>query len=137
MLVEYQTQKLQLVSKIESINLIEKLVDEIRDEYHIAEDSYGNMLVAITEAVTNAIYHGNKANPELKVNISYELRNNKVAFVISDEGIGFDYYNLPDPTAPENLERPCGRGIYLMRHLSDQLIFADNGRTVELYFQVN
>ncbi len=51
------------------------------------------------------------------------------------EGVGFDFYNLPDPTAPENIEKPTGRGIFLMKHLSDQLIFSDNGRTIEMHFR--
>ena len=87
--------------------------------------------------MTNAIYHGNKSDPNKKVSIQYQLKNNNLSFVVADEGPGFDYYNLPDPTAPENLEKECGRGIFLMKHLTDQLIFADNGRVVELNFKIS
>jgi serine/threonine-protein kinase RsbW len=93
------------------------------------------MLVAVTEAVNNAMQHGNKYDPDKKVNIAYEVDSEQIAFTISDEGHGFDYLNLPDPTDPENLEKPTGRGVFLMKHLADQIIFSENGRVVELYFK--
>ena len=128
--------ELELKSQPESLGQVEKIIDDLRATYDVSEDMFGNMLVAVTEAVTNAIYHGNKSDPAKKVNIQYQLKNNNLSFVIADEGAGFDYYNLPDPTAPENLEKECGRGIFLMKHLTDQLIFADNGRVVELNFKM-
>ncbi len=128
---------MQIVSQPESINLIEKVIDDIRTEFDVREECYGNMLVAVTEAVNNAIQHGNKYDPMKMVNISYEIDNERIAFVISDEGTGFDYYNLPDPTAPENLEKPTGRGVFLMKHLADQIIFSDQGKVVELYFNMH
>ena len=129
--------ELKLNSRPESLGEVEKIIDDLRATYDVSEDMFGNMLVAITEAVTNAIYHGNKSDPQKKVSIQYQLKNNNLSFVIADEGPGFDYYNLPDPTAPENLEKECGRGIFLMKHLTDQLIFADNGRVVELNFKIS
>lgn len=128
-------QTIQIESKPESIHIIERLVDDLKGEYNIHEDAYGNILVAVTEAVNNAIQHGNKYNPNLKVKISYEVESDTISFVITDQGKGFDYYNLPDPTAPENLEKPTGRGVFLMKHLTDQIIFSHNGSSVELFFK--
>ena len=128
-------QTIQIESKPESIHIIERLVDDLKGEHNIHEDAYGNILVAVTEAVNNAIQHGNKYNPNLKVKISYEVENDTISFVITDQGKGFDYYNLPDPTAPENLEKPTGRGVFLMKHLADQIIFSNNGSSVELFFK--
>jgi serine/threonine-protein kinase RsbW len=130
--------EMTLLSSVpESINTVENLIESIKNEHNVCDDSYGNMLVAITEAVNNAIYHGNKGNPDKQVKISYLLDNDKIAFYIADEGSGFDYFNIPDPTAPENIDKPNGRGIFLMKQLADQLIFSDNGKTVELYFKIN
>ena len=129
--------ELELKSQPESLGQVEKIIDNLRVTYDVSEDMFGNMLVAITEAVTNAIYHGNKSDPAKSVHIQYQIKNNNLSFVVADEGPGFDYYNLPDPTAPENLEKECGRGIFLMKHLTDQLIFADNGRVVELNFKIS
>lgn len=129
--------KMQIVSQPESINLVEKLIDEIKNDNNIHEECYGNMLVAVTEAVNNAIQHGNKYDPDKMVHIAYEIESDQVSFTISDEGTGFDYMNLPDPTDPENLEKPTGRGVFLMKHLADQIIFSENGRVVELYFKTS
>ncbi|QQR95911.1 MAG: ATP-binding protein [Bacteroidota bacterium] len=128
-------QTIQIESKPESIHIIERLVDDLKGEHNIPEDAYGNILVAVTEAVNNAIQHGNKYNPNLKVKISYEVESDTISFAITDQGKGFDYYNLPDPTAPENLEKPTGRGVFLMKHLADQIIFSNNGSSVELFFK--
>lgn len=127
----------QVVSQPESINIVEKLIEDLREEQNIHEDCFGNILVAVTEAVNNAIQHGNKYDASKKVNITYEIEGDNLMFVVQDEGPGFDYYNLPDPTAPENLEKPTGRGIFLMKHLADQVIFSDNGKTVEMYFKTS
>ena len=127
---------MELSSQPESLTAIERMIDDVRTKYHVSEDVFGNMLVAITEAVTNAIYHGNKADPKKKIKVTYLLNDHQLSFTIADEGPGFDYYNLPDPTSPENLEKECGRGIFLMKHLTDQLIFSENGRVVELNFKL-
>jgi serine/threonine-protein kinase RsbW len=135
MIMHNTSNTLEISSRPESINTIEKLIDDLRSDYNIHEDAYGNILVAVTEAVNNAIQHGNKYDPNKKVKINYELEEETISFVIRDQGPGFDYYNLPDPTAPENIEKPTGRGIFLMKHLADQIIFSDNGSVVELYFK--
>ncbi len=131
------TNTLNIVSQPQSINIIEKVIDDMKNEFDIHEDSYGNILVAVTEAVNNAIMHGNQSDPSKNVKVAYEVDGDRIVFTISDEGKGFDYYNLPDPTAPENLEKPTGRGVFLMKHLADQVIFSENGRVVELYFKTH
>jgi serine/threonine-protein kinase RsbW len=131
-----ETQTLELRSDADSLSVVEHMIDDVRTKYNISEDVFGNMLVAITEAVTNAIYHGNKSDASKKINVSCTHSPHSIVFTIADEGKGFDYYNLPDPTSPENLEKECGRGIFLMKHLTDQLIFSENGRVVELNFKL-
>lgn len=135
MMLKKAAQTLEINSRPESINIIEKLIDDMRSEHNIHEDAFGNILVAVTEAVNNAIQHGNKYDPNKKVKVTYEMEEETMSFTISDQGSGFDYYNLPDPTAPENIEKPTGRGVFLMKHLADQIIFSDNGKTVELFFK--
>ena len=127
---------MELNSQPETLSAVEKLVEDVKNKYNVNEDSYGNMLVALTEAVSNAIYHGNRQDPKKKISLSYQYSDGNLSFTITDQGTGFDFYNLPDPTAPENLEKECGRGIFLMKHLSDQVIFSENGRVVELYFKI-
>ena len=121
-------------SKPENIAVVERLIDRLSEEHSIIPEHYGNVLIAMTEGVNNAIVHGNKLDPEKSVTVSCAIDNKNLVFRISDEGPGFDYDNLPDPTAPENIEKPHGRGVFLMRHLADECAFEDDGRIVELTF---
>ena len=136
MTVTGETVMMELSSQPESLSAVEKIVEELKTKFNVNEDAYGNMLVAVTEAVSNAIYHGNRLDPKKKIVLAYQHNDGNLSFTITDQGTGFDYYNLPDPTAPENLEKECGRGIFLMKHLSDQVIFSENGRVVELFFKI-
>ncbi len=132
-----ESDSLRIPSSSENMVLVEKLIDDVCAKELVSEDDYGNILVALTEAVNNAMYHGNKANPDKKVDISLKKDKDKVSFTIKDEGPGFDYDNLPDPTSPENLENPNGRGVFLMRSLAENVSFEDNGSTVILDFKLS
>lgn len=131
-----QNQKIRISSKPENIILVERMIEDVCDIFNISEDFYGNILVALTEAVTNAIYHGNQANPNKNIDISFKSTSNLVSFIIKDEGPGFDYSHIPDPTNPENIEKPNGRGVFLMRNLADNVSFEDKGSKVILDFKV-
>jgi serine/threonine-protein kinase RsbW len=131
-----QNQKIRISSKPENIILVERMIEDVCDIFNISEDFYGNILVALTEAVTNAIYHGNQANPNKNIDISFKSTSNLVSFIVKDEGPGFDYSHIPDPTNPENIEKPNGRGVFLMRNLADNVSFEDKGSKVILDFKV-
>ena len=128
---------LQLPSKVESITSVENFVDTLKDEYNIGDDTYANMLTCLSEATINAIVHGNKQDENKKVYINLEVVGGKrLQFTVADEGAGFDYNRVPDPTAPENLENLTGRGVFIIKHLADQCIFNLKGNEVELHFKV-
>lgn len=128
---------IQFPSKIENISIIERLVDELTQQYQINSEIYGNMLVSMVEAVNNAIIHGNKLDENKSVKVEYEVENGVFTFSIKDEGNGFDFKKLPDPTAPENIEKPHGRGIFLISHLVDELSFEDNGSKLCVKIKIN
>jgi serine/threonine-protein kinase RsbW len=132
-----EEKKIRITSQSENIALVEKLVNAICETYNIGEDHYGNILVAITEAVNNAIQHGNKANPNKNIDIGYLSDKDHLRFSVKDEGDGFNYDQLPDPTNPENIEKPNGRGVFLMKHLADHVEFEDNGSKVVLDFKLS
>ena len=113
------------------------MIEDVCDLYNISEDYYGNILIAITEAVNNAIYHGNQANPAKWIDIFFKSSTDHVSFIVKDEGPGFKYGEIPDPTNPDNVDKPNGRGVFLMRNLADKVSFEDNGATVILDFKVN
>jgi serine/threonine-protein kinase RsbW len=127
---------LTIPSKIENLRIVEKAVDEISAEYNLNSELYGNILIATIEAANNAIVHGNKLDESKNVDISFSINNNNLAIIIKDQGNGFDYAHIPDPTAPENIEKINGRGVFLMERLSDKLVFLENGSRVELYFNI-
>ena len=121
-------------SKIENINLIEKLVDEVSEEAKINSEIYGKMLIAAVEAVNNAIVHGNKEKKKKKVKVDFVIEENVIRIFVEDQGKGFGFNNVPDPTIPENIENIHGRGVYLMKHLADDVVFHGIGNKVELIF---
>lgn len=129
---KYQTLKIN--SNAQSLRLVERLIEDVCQVYGVNEDCYGNMLIAVTEAVNNAIHHGNQDDPEKVVRIGFESNNSKLVFSITDEGKGFDYASLPDPTDPANLDKVSGRGVFLMQNLADSISFEQNGRCVLLGF---
>jgi serine/threonine-protein kinase RsbW len=131
------TISIQIPSIIDNIRMIESFIDNAKERFKLDDDIYGNIMIAVTEAVNNAIKHGNASNSSKNVYLSLMLNENLLKFTVKDEGPGFDYDHLPDPTSPENLEKPGGRGIFLMKHLSDEVEFKDGGKVVELSFYVN
>lgn len=127
---------LQLPSKYESITQLENLVEEIADKYSVDEEVFANMMTCLNEALMNAILHGNKLDETKRVIINAEADSKRIIWTITDEGAGFDYTHLADPTAPENLESLTGRGVFIIKHLADQCIFNTNGNEVELHFKI-
>ena len=132
-----ETIKIQIPAITDNIRMIESFIDNCKEKFSLNEDLYGNIMISVTEAVNNAIKHGCKSNSDKSVSITLTLTDDAVKFRIEDDGIGFDYTNLPDPTAPENLEKASGRGIFLMKHLADEVDFQEHGRVVDLSFYVN
>jgi serine/threonine-protein kinase RsbW len=131
------TYTLQLASSLESLNQLESFIEDIRIKYSLQEEVYANVLICLNEACINAIVHGNRFTPELKVYINLEVWDKKrLVFNVSDEGKGFDYQTLEDPTLVENREKEVGRGVYIIRKLADQCIFNDRGNQLELHFKI-
>lgn len=126
--------KIQIPSLTENIRIVESFIDNAKEQYQFDDDIYGNIMIAVTESVNNAIIHGNNSDKNKNVSLSLSLNDSAVKFIIEDEGIGFDYNSLPDPTAAENIEKPGGRGIFLMKHLCDEVTFEEEGKRVELCF---
>lgn len=128
--------ELIIQSKLDNMSLVENFIDEISIALSIVSDLYGNLLISTIEAVTNAIVHGNDNNPDKVVRINVESDDKKITVTVSDEGEGFDVSVVPDPTKPNYIEQPNGRGIFLMRNLADKVKFEKNGSVVILTFKL-
>jgi serine/threonine-protein kinase RsbW len=127
---------LTLTSDPKNVDEVAPFVHDVACRYQLSADVQGNILISLTEAVTNAILHGNRGDCNKLVSISLRRQKDALAIRVSDEGPGFDPDRVPDPTAPELLDCCGGRGIFLMRHLSDECRFIRNGSTVEMRFKI-
>ncbi len=109
----------------------EQLLEEV------ARRGYGKAEVfairlALEEVLVNAIKHGNKHDPNKSIQVDHEIDENRVVLTITDEGEGFRPADVPDPTADENLEKPCGRGLMLMQAFMDEVVYNNRGNQVRL-----
>lgn len=119
------------------INLcqVEQYLADLKCKYSICEERFSDILVSLTEAVNNAIIHGNKTDNTKMVNIATVYRQNGLVFTITDEGDGFNPDTIPNPCDPKHIHKCGGRGVHIMSHLSDKLVFRNQGRTVSLTFR--
>ncbi len=137
MLIEAEKITLQFSSQPENFKMLYGLLEQFRKQYEISDDVAANIELVVGEAINNAIIHGNKGDASKMVNLIAELLpDNILNICVSDEGDGFDYNRVADPTLPDNIENPTGRGVFLMKHLADVIIFSNNGSTVEMQFKL-
>jgi serine/threonine-protein kinase RsbW len=127
-------QQLRIPSIPENVRVVEQFIEELKEQLHINDDIYGNIMIAVTESVNNAIIHGNKSDHKKLVDLSMQIDDKKISFSIKDEGKGFNYNDLPDPTALENLLKSGGRGIFIIKHLADEVEFLSQGSQIKLTF---
>jgi len=113
--------KYNLKTSIFEIDNIPNYLDEALTGINIPPDKYNNILLAITEAVNNAILHGNKNDIKKSIELEFILTDEFLKVIVTDEGEGFDLEKVPDPTLPENLLNEHGRGIFIMKHFVDEL----------------
>ena len=126
----------QLESSQDSFNTIEGDLRNLIKPFNLNQEKFGEILVSLTEAITNAVRHGNKFDASKHVAVEFVGDESRLYFMVSDEGNGFDYDAVPDPTSPENILTCGGRGVHIMKALADELNYSDSGRTVELEFDI-
>ncbi len=110
---------LKYKSDRKALTELEGILININKELNLPEEKFINLQIAVSEAMLNAIVHGNKENPEKNVFVLIEYDKNKITISIKDEGKGFDINSLPDPTRGENLFKEHGRGILIIKSLVD------------------
>ena len=133
-----RNKQITIKSNLAELHKLEAFVEQISDVYNVNSTYYSNILVALSEAVSNSIIHGNKENEDAEVNISFEAKNRGLFFTIRDKGNGFDFENYPDPTDIEIIDHESvGRGLYLMKSLSDVIDYDANTGAIELGFKIS
>lgn len=127
--------KIKIQSDIKNLNIVESTIDNITSDAGISQESYGKILIAVLEAVNNAIMHGNKSDKSKNVLIDFSIKEKDLNISVTDEGPGFDPDKVPDPTKPETIELINGRGVFLMKRLADEIEFNSKGNSVKLKFK--
>ena len=128
--------KLALKSSLDETSKLIAFVEEISDDYNINNNYFGNILVALSEAVENAIIHANKLNDTKKVSIEFSSSQAGLSFKVTDEGEGFNLDGIPDPTEAKNDEKK-GRGVDLIKKLTDSVDYNNESHTLELIFKIS
>lgn len=126
--------QLILKSEYEEVEKVEQLLDELQEEIGFDDEFYAKLMLAVSEAATNGIVHGNQLNPSKKVVLTAEYDGKKLTFTSKDEGAGFEPDEVPDPLAEENLLKPSGRGVFLMKEYAE-VEYKENGTKLVLGFQ--
>jgi serine/threonine-protein kinase RsbW len=128
---QYSTDVEILSDPAEARKLQEEIERQLKDTL-FSEKEIFSIKLALEEALINAIKHGNQFDRNKKVRIAYSVHRDRFDIFIKDEGAGFDPADVPDPTAIENLERPCGRGLMLMRYYMTEVSFSSTGNSVSM-----
>jgi len=126
-----------MVSDPKNVHRVEEFLLKMNSALHIDDEKFGSLLVVVTEAVNNAIIHGNKRNPSKKVILTCTRRGNVLVIKVKDEGKGFNPSAVPNPIHEDNLLRESGRGVFLMHQLMDKVSFNANGNEVTMMMKIH
>lgn len=128
---------LRIPSKFVHLKEVENFIDDVVVEYNLDEKRIAFITLGVCESVNNAINHGNKCDENKFVTLFAELTNDSILFEVHDEGNGFDYTKIPDPTLQENIKSEGGRGLFIIHNLVDQVSFKNNGSVIQLKFNID
>lgn len=127
---------IKLSSSPTSITVLEEYLQDLLVKNQLCASKYPDILISLTEAVNNAIIHGNKSDASKEVRVNCKSSKTGISFSIIDQGNGFDPHAIPDPTSPEKIECCGGRGVFIINALADKVAYKNNGSTVEIYFNL-
>jgi len=130
---------LEIESDPNKIIIVEEFVNYFAKDLKVDDEKIPGLILAVTEATTNAIIHANKRDISKLVQVSAYLKDGTLVVKVKDQGHGFDPGKIPDPTSPENLLKDSGRGIFLMRIYMDEIKYnvTPSGTELLLYMKVN
>ena len=122
---------LVIKSEISELKNVENFLNDIFKEYNLAHKYFNKLYLCITEAVLNAIKHGNKNDKNKNVAIEVDYINEEIEVLIEDEGEGFDINKVEDPTKGSNIKNESGRGIFIIRKMSNMLEYNEKGNRIQ------
>lgn len=123
---------LSIKSDQKELKKVEKFLSSIFEKRSLPKECFNKVLLCISEAVVNSIEHGNKNDQQKTVDIEINCDRGNICIEISDEGEGFDYQNIENPTSKNNIKKESGRGIFIIKSLCNNLEFRNQGKSVEI-----
>jgi serine/threonine-protein kinase RsbW len=130
------TKAISIPSIRSNIHLVEEFILDINDELLLEESVLDRIMISITEVVNNGIIHGNKSDAKKFVHLSCSCYDDRLDFLVRDEGIGFLPEDLPDPLAEDNLLKEGGRGVLIIRAMMDVIEFRKGERGMEVFLSI-
>lgn len=128
--------ELILKSEFEEVEKVENLLNDLQTELGFDDEFYAKLMLTVSEAATNGILHGNQLDSSKKVVLTVESDGKSLIFTSKDEGQGFIPEEVPDPLAEENLLKPSGRGVFLMKEYAETVEYQDSGTKLILGFKL-
>jgi serine/threonine-protein kinase RsbW len=125
---------IKIISSVNRFCEIEAFLNSIFNQYNLSRKLYCRIYIAVSEAVNNAIQHGNKNDNSKFIYLKFCDQEKDFVFYVQDEGTGFDFNNLSDPTLTDNIRNESGRGIFFMKKYANEIIFQNSGSCVQLIF---
>ena len=126
----------EITSTRHNIKEVEDILMIVNEEFKLPVEEYNKLMIVVTEVVMNAIVHGNKLDSSKLVKLTVNYNDKEMKIKINDEGNGFDFTNLPDPTTEENLLKNTGRGIFIVKSLIDDVEYKNTGKGSEIIITV-
>lgn len=126
------TAEFVIPSDLHQAQLVQDIIEAQLRQHRYEDKEVFGIRLALEEAIVNAIKHGNKMDPNKRVHVRYRVLAERFEVVVTDEGPGYDPGDVPDPLAVENLERPSGRGLLLMRHYMSEITVHPPGNRLQL-----
>jgi len=124
--------EIELPSDIKYLDSVLSYLVDRAAKFGVVRPAASNIFIALDEALTNAIRHGNQEDRSRKVHIRAEISARGAKFTVRDEGPGFDAKSVPDPCDPNNLFKPSGRGLMLIQHIMDEVSYNERGNEVTM-----
>lgn len=131
---KHKKEILSIRSDLNELPKVQEFLVRFCEDTHISEPCFKKILLCSSEGIVNAIQHGNQNNPKNKVSIFAELKNDTFSVSITDEGEGFDLAHIPDPTLESNILKERGRGIHIIKSMTDKFEYKRDEKCLKISF---
>lgn len=125
-----------IASELNELNNLRLFLNQIFTDTNLNRGYFNRVLLGLSEAVSNSIIHGNKNDGSKRVFIRFLYQEKNLVITIRDEGTGFSFDNIEDPSLPENRKKENGRGLFLIQQIADEVYFYDGGKRIQILYRL-